>query len=146
MKGQDPYLLVTFPPSEDTERTDENQSLSRCPKLGKKTSETDGWRPTCLYKEKVTTSNYELLPCNGMGLAWMHANKFCVESASCARGIDQSVKCSVCKPEDLGSIPRTYGKCSQTWWHVLEAPASGRHRQEEPWALLARQSSLVGEY
>jgi len=29
---------------------------------------------------------------------------------------------------------------------VLGIPGSGRHRQEEPWGLLTRQSSLVGEY
>lgn len=76
----------------------------------------------------------------------MHANKFCVESASCAKEIDQSVKCSVCEHEDLCSIPRTYGKCNQDMATCAGNPRIWETQTGGTLGLVGQAVKSVGEY
>lgn len=50
-----------------------------------------------------------------------------------------SGKCLMSKHDNLRSILST--RISQEWWHTFVILALGRRRQEDPWDLLAIQSS-----
>lgn len=55
-----------------------------------------------------------------------------------------SVKRLPGKPDDLNSIPKTNVESQVCWQDYTYSPSTGRHRQGQPWGLLAPTPSLIG--